>query len=197
MGKAMTFSLNGQRLTAVLEPQVSKRDLYGYSKKIIEKEGHRLVRGYLSPEGQLIRHREIASVRLDPEGTPIEEPTVLIAGNPALYQPSAFERDNLLEPVPLTCLIGFNVSTVYPLVLEDPPIPPGLYATAFAYRKSYILKDAYLLVKDELVKDEKEAYLLVGVAKKTTFVGLTVTYDFFDAEEIDEGDEDELDFAMF
>lgn len=190
MRKEITFSLNGQRLAAELESQVSKRDLYGYSKKSVEKEGHRLARGYLSPEGQLLRQRELSSVRLDPEGTPVEEPTVLISGNPAEYQPSAFDRENPLDPVPLTDLIGFNVSNVYPLILQD-QIPSGLYATSFAYRKSYLLKDAYLLVKEE-----KEAYLLVGVAKKTTFVGLNVTYDFFDAEDMEEGDEDELDFAM-
>ena len=109
-------------------------------------------------------------------------------GEVATLQPSSFDIENPLEPVPLSTLADFNVADIYPV--EEVNIPEGLYLTQFNYRKTYIPKEAYLLVKSD------QAFLLIGEMKKTAFVGLTVAYDFFDAES-EEEEEDELDFSMF
>ena len=189
MAKPIQFNLAGRSITATLGTRISKRDLYGYAKRTVEKEGQILTRGYLSADGRLMANRELSSVRLDPEGTPMEEPMTEIEGEPAELYPSSFDQENSLDPVPWKRLIGFNVSDVYPLAELD--LPAGVYETGFSYRKSYQPKEALILVKQD-----GEAFLLTGVTKRTTLVGQTVAYEFFDAADELETDEDELDFSM-
>jgi len=189
MAKPIHFSLAGRPIAAQLGTRISKRDLYGYAKRTVEKEGQILTRGYLSADGRLMATRELSSVRLDPEGTPIEDPITEIDGELAELHPSSFDQENPLDPVPWKRLIGFNVADVYPL--EDLDLPEGVYETWFSYRKSYQPKEALIVVKED-----GETFLLTGVTKRTTLVGLTVAYEFFDAEEDLDEDEDELDFSM-
>ncbi len=189
MAKSIQFNLEGRSITGTLGTRISKRDLYGYAKRTVEQEGQTLTRGYLSADGRLMANRELSSVRLDPEGTPVADPITEIEGEPAELHPSSFDQENSLEPVPWQRLIGFNVSDVYPL--EELDLPEGVYETWFSYRKSYQPKEALILVKQN-----GEAFLLTGVTKRTTLVGLMVAYEFFDAEDELEADEDELDFSM-
>lgn len=170
--------------------KVSKDDLYGRVKKVVEKEGETLQRGFLGPDGSVIPARALSSVRLDPEGSLIEKEETYFDGVVAVTLPSSFEEAAPLEPVPLTSLVGFCVTDVYPLQGEG--VAAGLYRTWFSYRKSPERKEAMLLVK------EGGTFLLVGAHKMSPFVGQTVVYDFFDAvDDGDDGDEDEeLDFAM-
>ena len=186
--KSIAFVVNGQVLTGNLGAKVTKQMLYGSAKRIVEKDGLSLVKGYLSPEGQILERQEIDYVKIDPEGTIVEPIITEIEGEPATLFPSVFEKENELISVPLEDLVGFNTIDVYPI--ENLTLDPGLYATEFSYRKSYTPREAFLLVKADLT-----AFLLVGERKNTPFVGLQVTYDFFDAES-EEGDEDELDFSM-
>jgi hypothetical protein len=88
----------------------------------------------------------------------------------------------------LTSLVGFNVQDVYPL--EGLQLKPGLYRTRFSYRKACFLKEAFILVRDS------ESFLLIGRMKNTTFVGLNVAYEFFDAETESGEESEELDFSM-
>jgi hypothetical protein len=186
--KDISFALNGELVTAKLGSRVEKKDLYGFSKTVAEHENIPLTRGYLLADGRLLTRQQISYARLDPEGTPIEDAIVELNGEVATLQPSSFDIENPLEPVPLSTLADFNVADIYPV--EEVDIPEGLYLTQFNYRKTYIPKEAYLLVKSD------QAFLLIGEMKKTAFVGLTVAYDFFDAE-VEEEEEDELDFSMF
>lgn len=186
--KALTFQLDDQVVTVELGKKITKRDLYGYAQKIVEKDGRSLQRGYLNADGQMLQRTQIDYAKLDPEGTPIEELIVEIDGESAVLYPSSFDKAYALESVPLETLIGFNVLDVFPLFnLGD--IPPGLYQTEFSYRKTYNLKDTLLLVNAA-----DSGFLLIGEPKSTTFVGLNVAYDFFDAETDDE--EEDLDFSM-
>ncbi len=187
--KDISFQLGDQVVKGQLGSRITKRDLYGYAKTIAEKGGQPLVKGYLSADGQMFWRQELASMRFDPEGSPVEDPVTELDGGVAELQPSSFDVASTLTPVPLTRLAGFNVIDVYPL--EGLALSDGLYETQFSYRKSYIPKEALLLVH------EGTAYLFAGVTKKTTLVGLTVAYDFFDADaEPEDEDDDTLDFAM-
>jgi len=186
--KELKFKLADQVIPSQLDSKVDKKCLYGYAKKVAEKDGKYLTKGILCPDGQLFKREEVLTAYVDPEGTPVEDVITEVNGKPAVMQPSAFDQENPLKPVPLTSLIGFNVSDVYPL--DNIAIAPGLYQTQFTYRRSFQSKDAFVLVKPN------EAYLLVGQLKRTALIGLTVTYDFFDAEASGGEDADELDFSM-
>jgi hypothetical protein len=186
--KDISFELNGEVIAAKLGSRIEKKDLYGFSKTLAEHNQQPLTRGYLLADGQLLTRQQISYSRLDPEGTPVEDITVELDGEEAILQPSSFDIDNPLESVPLSTLASFNVSDIYPI--EELDIATGLYRSQFNYRKTYIPKEAFLLVKSD------GSFLLIGEMKKSAFVGLTVAYDFFDAESEAE-EEDELDFSMF
>ena len=186
--KDISFTLNGKVVSAKLGSRVEKKDLYGFSKTVAEYDHQPLTRGYLLGDGRLLTRQQISYARLDPEGTPATEAIAFIEEETATLQPSSFEIENPLEPVPLSTLAEFNVVDIYPVAEIN--IPAGLYSTQFNYRKTYIPKEAYLLVKAE------QAFLLIGEMKKTAFVGLTIAYDFFDAE-VEEEEDDELNFSMF
>jgi hypothetical protein len=189
MAKPITWKLGEHTYQIELGAKVDKKALYGYAKRVVEREGRWLKRGFLCPDGTLIRNDTVSWVKTDPLGSPVEDVVTEIEGKTAELLPSSFDQENKLEPAPLTALIGFHVRDSYPL--SNSALPPGLYRTTFSYRKSHQHQDALLLAK------ETEAWLLVGTFKLTTFVGQTVVYDFFDAEaEEIGGDAEELDFAM-
>ncbi|PLS68693.1 MAG: hypothetical protein CV045_06495 [Cyanobacteria bacterium M5B4] len=187
--KDITFRLQDQVFTAKLGNKINKEALYGKAKTIVEKEGVVLSKGYLTPAGEVIPRSAIDYAKLDPEGTIVTEPVVEIEDVPATMFPSVFDRENELQPVAMKELIGFNVADVYPI--RDVVLDEGLYRTpSFCYRKSYLTKEALLLVKNDSL-----SFLLVGERKATPWIGEQVIYNFFDAEE-EPDTEDELDFAM-
>ncbi len=186
--KEIKFKLGDRVIAAQLGSRIEKKALYGHSRKVAEKDGKILSRGFLSADGRLLRRDEVSQVKLDPEGSPVEEVVTEIEGRTAELQPSAFEQENEVRPVPLVKLAAFAVSDVYPL--DALTLEPGLYETQFSFRKSIQPKEALLLVKGS------DGYLFVGEAKQTTFVGLNVTYSFFDAEDDEPEEGEELDFAM-
>lgn len=186
--KELRFQLDGKPVVVGLGSKIDKRALYGYARRIVEKDGRALSRGFLCPDGKLLERDRVTTAKMDPEGTPVEQVVTELDGKAAEIQPSSFDQEHPLQPVPLTTLVGFNVNDVYPL--ENVDLPQGLYQTLFSYRKSFQPKDALLLMKED------GAYLLVGSIKNTTFVGLNVAYEFFDAEGGEAEEADELDFSM-
>ena len=186
--KEIRFKFGDQVLPGQLGSRIEKKALYGYSRRVAEKDGKVLSRGALSADGRLLRRDEISAIKIDPEGSPVDEVVTELDGALADLKPSAFELDNPLAEVPLIRLASFTVSDVYPV--DSLGLKPGLYATEFSYRKSIQPKEALLLVKTD------QAFLLVGEAKQTTFVGLSVAYSFFDAEDEEAEEGEELDFAM-
>lgn len=186
--KPIKFKLGEQVLEAQLQSKVDKKSLYGYARRSIEKDGRPLLKGILCPDGVVLRRDEIATTYVDPEGSPVEEIVTELDGKPVSVQPSSFDQEAPLETVPLKTLVGFSVTDVYPL--EELSLKQGLYRTRFSYRKACFLKEAFILVR------ETDAFLLVGRMKNTTFVGLNVAYEFFDAEAGGADDSEELDFSM-
>lgn len=186
--KELKFKLGDKPITVQLASKVDKKALYGYARRVVEKDGKPLSRGVLCPDGKLLRRDEITTAYVDPEGTPVEEIVTEVDGKAVTSQPSSFDQESELVPVPLQALIAFNVSDVYPF--EEIELPPGLYRTTFTYRKALQPKEAFVLVK------ENESYLLAGRLKRTAFVGLNVAYEFFDAEGQEGGESEELDFSM-
>jgi len=186
--KAIQFQIDDKLVDATLGTRIEKKALYGHSRRVVEHEGRALSRGMLSADGRLLRRSQTSFVKLDPEGTPVDPVTTEIDGQPAELQPSSFDRPNPVNAIPITRLASFAVQDVYPI--DDCGLAPGLYETTFSYRKSLQPKEALLLVK------EGEAYLFTGVSKQSTMLGLSVAYSFFDADEEEESDGDELDFAM-
>ncbi len=190
MPKLILLSLGKKDLSVVLGRKVTKDDLYGQVKRVVEKDGQPLVRGLLAPDGNLLTRKALSSIRLDPEGTPVEEEEVLHDGKAVETLPSSFDESAPLKKLPITALAGFCASDVYPL--EDCEIPVGLYSTWFAYRKGPVRKEALILVRED------GAFLMSGHRKNSPLVGLGVVYDFFDAASIEDDTEedDDLDFAM-
>ena len=188
MAKSIAWRLGEQVYQIELGAKVDKKALYGYARRVVERDGRWLKRGFLCPDGTLIRNDAVSLVKVDPQGSPVEDVITEISGKVPELLPSSFDQENKLEPVPLSTLIGFNVRDSYPL--SGSTLPAGLYATTFSYRKSLQYQDALVFV------NETEAWLLVGTFKLSTFVGQTVVYDFFDAEADETGDSEDLDFAM-
>lgn len=174
-------------LSFAIGAKVDKKALYGYAKRIYEKDGKTLSKGVLLADGRLLPSKALSWVKVDPQGSPVEPVTITVDGAEAEIKPSSFDQDNTLQPVPLSRLAEFQVSDVYPLSGEG--LADGLYRTEFNYRKSHQPKDALLLAQ------QGQVFLLVGALKRSTFVDLSVAYDFFDAEsETDDGDD--FDFSM-
>jgi hypothetical protein len=187
MARALNFRLGEQSAALEIGAKVDKRALYGYARRIAEKDGVQLSRGVLLPDGQLLPTQALSWVRVDPEGSPVGEVETVIDGKPVELLDSSFDVENVLEAVKLSELAQFQVQDVYPLSGEG--LPAGLYRTEFSYRKSPQRKDALVLVRPG------QTFLLVGLQKASTFLDLSVSYEFFDAEaEADDGDE--LDFSM-
>lgn len=187
MARSLQFRIGESLLAYELESKVDKKALYGYARRIAEKDGKALSRGMLMADGRLLPSGAVSSVRADPEGSPVDPVEITVDGQPVELKPSSFDVESPLEPVPMARLAEFQVSDTYPL--SGTGLAPGLYRTEFNYRKSPQSKDALVLVRAD------HAFLLVGVAKRSTFLDLSVAYDFFDAE-AEADDADELDFSM-
>ena len=190
MPKPIYLTFEEKDYKVELGRKVSKDDLYGKVKRVVEKDGQPLNRVLLGPDGSLLPRKALSSIRLDPDGTPVEPEEVIHDGSPVKILPSSFEESAPLDELPITALAGFCVSDVYPL--EDCELPVGLYSTWFAYRKGPERKEALVLVQEDV------AFLLAGHRKNSPMVGLGVVYDFFDAAstEDDTEEDDDLDFAM-
>lgn len=186
--KEIKFRLGETVISAQLGSRIEKKALYGYSKPVVEKDGKSLSRGVLSQDGRLLKRDEISLVKLDPEGSPVDDVITELDGVLAELKPSSLEQENEIRAVPITRLASFAVNDVYPI--DGLTLEPGLYETEFSYRKSIQPKEAFLLVKGG------EGFLFVGVAKQSTFVGLNVAYSFFDAAEDETEEGEELDFSM-
>ncbi len=187
MARALNFRLGEQTAALEIGAKVDKRALYGHAKRIAEKDGVQLSRGVLLPDGRLLPTHALSWVRVDPEGSPVSDIETLIDGKKVEMLDSSFDEESKLEPVDHSELAQFQVQDVYPLSGEG--LPEGLYRTEFSYRKSPQRKDALVLVRPG------QTFLLVGLQKASTFLDLSVSYEFFDAEaEADDGDE--LDFSM-
>ena len=186
--KEVKFSLDNSTVSLMLGDKVTKDALYGEVRRVVEKDGRALERGVLLPDGMLLRRSQISSVAVDSEGSPVEALQSLVDDQPVEMQPSFFEKEAPIKAVPLTRLVGFNTTDVY--ALDAGGLAQGLYETTFNYRKSHQPREALVLVK------ATEAWLLVGQFKRTTFVGKTLAYEFFDAADDDGEDADPLDFSM-
>src|SRR5690242_14534174 len=103
-GKPIRFSLDGVTLSAYLDSKVSKDDLYGRAAVVVEKDGRRLQKGTLLPDGSLLRKEEVTTLALDAEGTPVEAPRTFVDGAEATPEISSLKRANSLSKVPFTAL---------------------------------------------------------------------------------------------
>jgi hypothetical protein len=190
MAKPLVFELADQQFSFVLASKVDKAALYGYAKRIAEKDGKELSRGTLLPDGRLLARGAIGYPKADDGGTPIDAPVAHVLGATIEQLPSSFDKVSPLAALPLTELVLFSVRDVYPVSSAVLPAV-GLYRCEFNYRAGYQANEARLLVRADGL-----AFLLVGVSKASQPVSKTVNYDFFDLEEEHEESEDELDFAM-
>lgn len=188
MARALKFCHGEAPLAFEIGSKVDKKALYGNARRIAEKDGKALSRGLLLSFGRLLPSTGVSSIKVDPLGSPVDAVECYQGDAIAELKPSSFDIELPLAPVPMTELAAFQVSDVYPLLGEG--LAAGLYRTEFNYRKSHQPKDALLLVRAD------GAFLLVGAAKCSTFVDLSVAYDFFDSEGETDDDSDELDFSM-
>ena len=71
MAKSLAFILGKKEYSVDLGRKVSKDDLYGRVKRVVEKDGQPLARGLLAPDGNC-SPASLFPVRLNTEGTPVE-----------------------------------------------------------------------------------------------------------------------------
>jgi hypothetical protein len=186
----ISFGLGDGTLSFELGRKVTKEDLYGRLRKVVTKGDEILLRGYLTSDGHPVLASRISSVGLDPEGSPVEDESILYDGQERALLASSFDEPAPLAPADVLSLVGFCVTDVYPLMGQG--LPSGVYSTWFSYRKSAERKEAFIQAREDGV------FLLVGHSKVCPLVGLSVPYELFDANdggELEE-DEDEMDFAM-
>jgi hypothetical protein len=186
VAKPLNYVLDGRALSFELGSKVDKRALYGFAKRVAEKDGRELERGLLLADGRLLPRSAVASVRADPSGSPLGEVQAFEGATPAVQRPSSFDQVAPLKAINMLKLAEFAVRDVYPLTGEG--LEPGLYQTEFNYRAGYQTNDALIL------KQAERCFLLVGVFKQSTPLSLMSTYEFFDEDDTDAGDE--LDFSM-
>jgi hypothetical protein len=187
MGKALQFQFGELQIAAEIGSKVAKKDLYGYAKRVAEKDGKILSRGYLMANGNLLPTTALSLVKVDPDGSPAEAIEAQIDGKPAEIKASSFDHAYPLQAVPLTSLASFCVQDVYPI--SGLSLAAGVYATEFSYRKSTTTNEALLFVRAD------QSFLLIGRSLKTSFLEAAVTYEFFDADVANE-DAEEFDFQM-
>lgn len=195
MAKALTLRLDdGREFSCDLGSKVEKKDLYGQAKRIAERDGKALARGWLAGDGRLFGGGALSLAKVDAEGTPCEDAAPYMDGEPAPSVPGSFEAGMALEPVPLATLAEFCVRDVYPLGgAED--LAPGLYRTWFNYRKSHQANEALVLVRDSKGGSVHPLFLLVGQSRLGAWLGQSIPYEFFDAEAEAEDEADEMDFG--
>lgn len=187
--KTLKLTVAGEEIAASLESKIGKDDLYGRVEHVVEKDGARLERGWLLPDGVIFRKSQVAMTAVDPEGSPAESPEIYCAGQKMELRPSSFDGSEALEPAPIETMARFATADVYPI--EAPGLAPGLYRGTFNYRKSARPRDALVLVRED------GAFLLAGQLKACPMLGRTVAYEFFDAAEAAaEESGDPLDFSM-
>ena len=114
MPKPIVFTLGKKDYSVELGRKVTKDDLYGRIKRVVEKDGQPLDRGLLGPDGSLLPRKSLSSIRLDPEGTLVESEEVLHDGKPVETLASSFDEAAPLTEQPIQALAGFCVSHVYP-----------------------------------------------------------------------------------
>jgi hypothetical protein len=189
--KDITLTYDGQTMLGQLGTKITKADLYGEVSRMVEKDGRRLERGSLMPDGRLLRRAQLTSAGVDADGSPTEELAYVTEDTQeaAISVASSFDSGLTLTRVPLTTLAGFAVADVYDLQATD--LAPGLYQTEFNYRKSYQPREALLLIKDG-----GDSFLLIGSSKRVAFVGQHPTYEFFDTDDAEADESDPLDFSM-
>jgi hypothetical protein len=187
--KSLKLSVAGTEVAAELQSKVTKDDLYGRVARVVEQDGKSLERGYLLPDGTILRKSQVAMSSVDAEGSPAEAVEIRAAGHAVEIRPSSFDGVESLEPVSLETVARFVTSDVYPLTLTG--LEPGVYRGNFNYRKSARPKDALVMVRAD------GAFLLVGQLRACPMVERTVTYEFFDSGN-DAADDagDPLDFSM-
>ena len=61
MAKQIKFTLGGKDFPIVLGRKVSKDDLYGKVKRVVEKDGQPLARGLLAPDGSLLARKSLST----------------------------------------------------------------------------------------------------------------------------------------
>ncbi len=62
--KAIQFRLGENILSAQIGARIEKKHLYGYSRKVAEKDGKLIERGFLSADGRLLRRSQTTAFAL-------------------------------------------------------------------------------------------------------------------------------------
>jgi hypothetical protein len=110
MAKPIVFSLSKKEFSVFLGRKITKDDLYGKVKRVVEKDGQPLDRGLLDRDGSLLARKSLSTVRLGTEGTPVEPEEVLPDGQPVESLPSSFDEaatlDELRKSLP-NCDVAF------------------------------------------------------------------------------------------
>lgn len=191
--KRITVTFDGVDVPIDMDRQVKKEDLYGRQRRVVQdSEGVELERAQLTPEGELVRAQELATVTVDAQGSLLASPIYLRDGEPLEPQASSFKERRPITSVPFENLLEFSVRSVYPVTLAEAAVlNSGLYATTFNYRDSVDPEDALLLIQQD-----RPSFLLVGTRHEFPFVGKGASYNLFDAEdEVEQEDAADFDFG--
>ena len=184
-------TLNEQEFSLTILSKIDREALHGKSTIKPLKDGKPLKRAYLRPNGQIIRNTDRKNPDTDPQGSIVEKPVYLeIQNAAATLHPGVADAGMKLRPGKLTDLAEFVTDRFH--AVEVVGLPEGLYHTSYNLKPTTTPEAAILLVKEKA-----EAFLLIGEARVSTYVGKVINYDFFGADETEETDEtDELSIGF-
>lgn len=187
--KAIPLTFKDKTVEVEIGSTIKREELYGKTRKTIEKDGVVLEKVTLSPEGEIFRPSDFTHLRMDGEGCLVETPvTQTEEGQKLEIQTSSFKTERPLKEASVSDLAALKIESVIPAITD---LPVGIYATQYTFRDSPTLHSAILNVTPA------GAFLLVGETLETPFQGKADTYDFFGTDEDEEDAEDEISFDMF
>lgn len=180
--KAIPLKFEDKTVEVGIGSAIKREELYGKSKKSIEKDGIVLEKVTLSPEGEIFLPSDFTHLRMDGDGCLVETPIPKTEEGEVLEtKTSSYKTERPLKAATPADLAALKIKSVLP---AESDLPVGFYSTEYTFRDSPTLSAAILNVTPT------GAFLLVGETLETPFQGKTDTYDFF-AEDDNAEDEDE------
>jgi hypothetical protein len=189
--KPLSLIFENQEVTIEVGSSIKKEDLYGKKSTAIEKDNVVLEKVLVTPQGDIIEASTTRSVKVDQFGSLVEDTLVCSSEtNQPVFYHSSFKEARQLEKAEPQDAVTLCTESVYPIAQHS--LEEGIYRTKFTYRDGAKLQDAIILVNAQ-----SPSFMLVGETRQPPLIGSTETYEFFDADDEESANSDELNFEMF
>jgi len=199
MAKNLTFNIKGTDYAAV-PVKIERKKLYGWTELIaLDDDGEPCSSVTIDETGSVIIPKGgIGMGILSPLSKWVDRSSlkaVDIAGKDAPLVPSSYDQPIILDKeVSVECFLDYTITALYQA--DDAELAKALGDVIFTFsfnpRSDYEGSDAFLLVQGDTV------FMLLGYEPGFEFIGLeeAEVVDEND-DEVEEAEDDDIDFAMF